>query len=87
MNVLKQVAIIGKKLIYELLSSARFNPAIFPEVDICDYEKYHDSGAVGVCSLRVGLILDFIEPNSTILDVGCGKGLLAKEGIIKNPLS
>jgi methionine biosynthesis protein MetW len=79
MNILKQVAIVSKRLIYEFVFSARFNPAIFPEVNICDYEEYHDSGAVGVCPLRVRLILDFIEPNSTILDVGCGKGLLAKE--------
>lgn len=79
MNFFKQVAMIGKKLIYELIYSARFNPAIFPEVNIRDYEEYHDSGAVGVCPLRVSLILDFIESNSSILDVGCGRGLLAEE--------
>lgn len=79
MNIFRQIAIIGKKLLDELRFSAKFNPAIFPEANICDYEEYHDSEAVGVCPLRVNLISDFIEPDSTILDVGCGKGLLAEE--------
>lgn len=40
---------------------------------------YHESGAVSAWSLRVKLISDWIEPYSTVLDVGCGEGFTAEE--------
>lgn len=79
MNMLKEIATIPKRIVYELIFSSRFDPSVFPELNIYDYEKYHDSGAVGVCPLRVKLISDWIEPYSTVLDVGCGEGFIAEK--------
>lgn len=78
MKILKQILSILKKIIFELMYSARFDPSVFPELNIRDYEEYHKSGAVGVCPLRVKLVSNWIEPNSTVLDVGCGEGINAE---------
>ena len=58
MNILKQIATIAKKIVFELTYSSGFNYSVFPELNIYDYEEYHESGAVGVCPLRVKLISD-----------------------------
>lgn len=48
----------------------------FPEM-FEDYEKYHANISTGKI-LRFDLIKDWIEPNSTILDVGVGDGLMSE---------
>lgn len=79
LNVLKQLASIAKKFLLELTYSTKIDPSVFPELNIYDYEEYHESGAVGACPLRVKLISNWIEPDSTVLDVGCGEGINAGE--------
>jgi methionine biosynthesis protein MetW len=79
MNILKEIAKITRRIIFELKYSSGFDYSVFPELNLYNYEKYHESGAVGVCPLRVKLISDWIEQYSTILDVGCGEGLIAEE--------
>jgi len=79
MDIFKQVISIAKKIGYELIYASRFDPSVFPELRIYNYEKYHASGVVSPCPLRVKLISDWIEPGSTVLDVGCGEGLIAEK--------
>jgi methionine biosynthesis protein MetW len=79
MSYLKEIAILSKRIIVELRYSAGFDYSVFPEMNLSDYEKYHGSEAVSPCPLRIKLISDWIQPNSTILDVGCGEGLIAEE--------
>ncbi|MEM3054339.1 MAG: methionine biosynthesis protein MetW, partial [Candidatus Bathyarchaeia archaeon] len=73
------MAILTKRFISELIFMFKFNPEVFPELDIHTYEEYHEASVVKRCPLRVKLILDWIEPNFTILDVGCGEGFVAEE--------
>ncbi len=42
-----------------------------------DYEKYHTNVSTGK-ALRFELIKDWVEPNSTILDIGVGDGLMSE---------
>jgi methionine biosynthesis protein MetW len=53
----------------------------FPEV-FEDYEKYHSTVNTGNLS-RAKLVEDWIEPNTTVLDVGVGDGVVS-EYLIKN---
>ncbi|MBA3750617.1 MAG: methyltransferase domain-containing protein, partial [Nitrosopumilus sp.] len=48
----------------------------FPEM-FEDYEKYHTNVSTGK-ALRFELIKDWVEPNSTILDIGVGDGLMSE---------
>ena len=54
---------------------------VFPEM-FEDYEKSHEAVETGKL-LRAKLVEDWIEPNSTILDVGVGDGVMA-EYFVKN---
>ena len=69
--------IISFSIIKEIRKGLERDPD-FPEL-INDYEEYHKTSKVNVMSKkRVELIADWIEPNSKILDVGCGEGYTAK---------
>lgn len=80
MGALNEIIFVAKRLGHELKSSLRFDPLIFPELSIPDYEQYHERSLVSDLSrLRIKLISDWIEPGSTVLDVGCGEGFVAEE--------
>ena len=70
-----------KKVAWELRNIFIFEPSIFPELEIKDYEQYHrDLCHVDYLSkLRLDLISDWIVPNSSVLNVCCGEGWVDKE--------
>jgi len=74
-----QMVIMVRRIASELILFLKFDPRVFPELNVHDYEEYYEIGAVKKCPLRVKLILEWIEPYSTVLDVGCGEGLVAEE--------
>jgi hypothetical protein len=73
------MVIMVRRIASELILFLKFDPRVFPELNVHDYEEYHEIGAVKKCPLRVKLILEWIEPYSTVLDVGCGEGLVGKK--------
>lgn len=49
---------------------------LFPDL-ISNYEEYHAHTETGHL-VRAGLIRDWIEPGASVLDAGCGDGLMAE---------
>jgi cyclopropane fatty-acyl-phospholipid synthase-like methyltransferase len=72
---------LTKDLRRDLIKSLMYKNWEFPEM-FEDNKKYHTNISTGK-TVRFDLIKDWIEPNSPVLDVGIGNGLMAKL-IMKN---
>lgn len=78
---IRSLVSLTKELRRDLMKSLMQKDWEFPEM-FEDYEKYHTNISTGK-AVRFDLIKDWIEPNSTVLDVGVGDGLMA-ELLMKN---
>ncbi|MGH9972850.1 MAG: methionine biosynthesis protein MetW [Nitrososphaeraceae archaeon] len=68
--------LLGWTILCESLRALTESNMEFPEV-FEDYEKYHSTVNTGNLS-RARLVEDWIEPNTTVLDVGVGDGVVSE---------
>lgn len=74
---LKSLDVFGLRHIIRIIFNAlTLNPLIFPELEITDYDGYHEKEH-GYLE-RAHSVESWIEQGSTLLDVGCGSGLIAE---------
>jgi len=77
----RSLVLLSRELKRDLIRSMTQKDWEFPEM-FEDYEKYHTNINTGK-PVRYDLIKEWIEPNSTVLDVGVGDGRMA-ELLVKN---
>jgi methionine biosynthesis protein MetW len=75
-NKIRSLFLLSRELKRDLTRTMTQKDWEFPEM-FEDYEKYHASINTGK-SVRYDLIKQWIEPNSTVLDVGVGDGHMAE---------
>jgi methionine biosynthesis protein MetW len=75
--IVKDFVVLTKEISNSLTDKFEDFPEMFE-----DYDKYHTNVSTGKV-LRFDLIKNWIDPNSTILDVGVGDGLMS-ELFVKN---
>jgi methionine biosynthesis protein MetW len=75
-NKIRSLLLLSRELKRDLTRTMTQKDWEFPEM-FEDYEKYHASINTGK-SVRYDLINKWIEPNSTVLDVGVGDGHMAE---------
>lgn len=69
------------KQVYRLVTSTHKlfrNKNTFPEIKFRNYNQYHQDYRVGIWTeRRIERIKEWIKPGTSILDVGCGPGIIA----------